>query len=206
VQEYCALSRDNLSSDWLLFEAGAISKALAGSPTLVCTYLIDLTSAEVAPPLGMFQATLATRAETVKLVRTLNDAMATPVPLDRLDKLFDRFWSDLETIVATVQNQTSVPVKRRDTYEMLEEILDGVRSVARVVSETATTWETRSWNTYLRNLPEPSVRLTHEGKVLGELRRLYDEIQLRESVEKFRQLRNELRTPEQASTNDEAPD
>jgi TIR domain len=182
------LTRDNLSSAWLLFEAGAISKALSGSPTLVCTYLIDLASTDVAPPLGMFQAALATRDESFRLIRTLNEAMAAPVPADRLEKLFDKFWPDLEAIISDVQERTATPLKRRDTYEMLEEILGSVRSVGRMVSETATTWEQRALNSWLRNLPEGSGLNNGVNVPLVSLRKAYAQIKADEAEQAARRM------------------
>ena len=132
------LTRDNLKSDWLLFEAGAVSKALAPSPTLVCTYLIDVTSADVPLPLGMFQATAATREDTLHLLQNLNDAMAPPVPDERLNRLFSTFWPDLEKVIRAAQlSQGAKPQAQRNQYEMIAEILGTVRALARRQSEQA---------------------------------------------------------------------
>src|SRR5262245_43236095 len=48
---------ENIHSPWLAFEAGALSKALSASR--VCTYLFDLSPANLPFPLAMFQATQA---------------------------------------------------------------------------------------------------------------------------------------------------
>jgi hypothetical protein len=126
------LTRQNLASDWLLFEAGAVSKALAPAPLLVCTYLINLGSADVALPLGMFQGTTATRDDTLRMLRTLNTALEPTVPEQRLLKLFDRFWPDLEVVLKNVQASSSnVPSPPRDPTEVLDEILNTVRALAR---------------------------------------------------------------------------
>jgi hypothetical protein len=80
------LTPENLSSPWLLFEAGALSKKL--SKSRVCTYLLDLTPAEVPPPMGMFQHTVVARDHTRKLLDSINNAQAHPIAKEILDTSF----------------------------------------------------------------------------------------------------------------------
>jgi hypothetical protein len=123
------LTRDNIASPWLVFEAGAISKAIRGT-SFVCTYLIDVDNADVPLPLGMFQSTAATRSETLKLLRDLNDLMTPPVPADRLGKLFDTFWTDLEVAISTARSMPVGATQSRDASDILQEILETVRGLA----------------------------------------------------------------------------
>ena len=52
------LTPENLSAIWLFYEAGAISKAVDGTKTKLCTLLLGgLRPEDVKGPLGMFQAT-----------------------------------------------------------------------------------------------------------------------------------------------------
>src|SRR6185369_14317031 len=60
------LTPENLEAPWILFEAGALSKAL--SRTLVCTYLFQVGPTDIKGPLSQFQASLATREDTKKLL------------------------------------------------------------------------------------------------------------------------------------------
>lgn len=69
------LTPENVERPWILFEAGALSKAM-GEKTRVCPYLFGgLRSEEVRPPLGMFQAARAEKEETRKLVFAVNRAI-----------------------------------------------------------------------------------------------------------------------------------
>lgn len=61
------LTPNNLHSDWLLFEAGALSKTIEN--TYVCPFLIGLEPADVKPPLAQFQATRATKKDVLKLLK-----------------------------------------------------------------------------------------------------------------------------------------
>ena len=68
------LTPDNLAAPWMLFEAGALSKTL--EQTLVCPYLLGLRPADLGGPLVQFQAAEANRADTRRLVRTINAELA----------------------------------------------------------------------------------------------------------------------------------
>ena len=63
------LTNDNLKAPWILFEAGALSKTSDG---LVATFLLDVASADVEPPLGQFQHTTNQKEDIRKLVRPLD--------------------------------------------------------------------------------------------------------------------------------------
>ncbi len=64
------LTPNNLSSPWILFEAGALSKSIDAS--YVCTFLVELEPAAVAQPLAQFQATRAEKDDVLRLLKTLN--------------------------------------------------------------------------------------------------------------------------------------
>jgi hypothetical protein len=58
------LTPGNLSEPWILFEAGALSKTTGSS---VCTFLLDLTPADIAPPLAQFQHTTFQKEDVLKV-------------------------------------------------------------------------------------------------------------------------------------------
>jgi hypothetical protein len=150
------LTKDNLASQWLHFEAGAISKAVAGSKAFVCTYLIDVDNADVEQPLGMFQSTTATEADTLQLILSLNTAAESPIPDDRLRKLYSNFWPELDEAIQKAR--TSVPnvnTADRGQREMIGEILGIVRSLARVSTN-------ETWADAIRNLAETPGTATYD--------------------------------------------
>ena len=61
-----ALTRENLDSKWIMFEAGAISKS-SGKPRL-CTVLFDLEPTDVQGPLERFQATRFSKEDIHQLL------------------------------------------------------------------------------------------------------------------------------------------
>jgi hypothetical protein len=67
------LTPENVRAPWLLFEAGALSKAV--SQSFVCPYLLEIAPETVTGPLAQFQCTRANREDTHRLVRTINSAL-----------------------------------------------------------------------------------------------------------------------------------
>jgi len=89
------LTPDNLAAPWILFEAGALSKAVAG--TFVCPYLFHVEPSDLTGPLTQFQATRADREGAWQLVKTVNSILGEgALSAASLDRCFDKWWPDLE--------------------------------------------------------------------------------------------------------------
>jgi hypothetical protein len=125
------LSPQNLETPWLLYEAGALSKAIDDSSRL-CTYLLDgLEPEDVKPPLGMFQATRASKEDSRKLIQTINLSVSDdPLSDEDFDAVFDAMWPSLETTIKSLPLIEPTRAVRRKTDDMIIEILEIVRSEA----------------------------------------------------------------------------
>jgi len=89
------LTRSNLRSEWIHYEAGALSKTVG--KTRVCTLLADVAPSQVTEPLKQFQATRIERSEFLQLIRTLNGALGENALAERrIDEAFPNWWSGLE--------------------------------------------------------------------------------------------------------------
>lgn len=120
------LTQENLESPWLLFEAGAISKAIEKS--FVCPYLYGIKPADVRGPLSLYQAANANRDDTLSLVKTINKALeANGRPEHQLEKLFDRLWPDLEGELESIPRLKRKEEPLRSDRELIEELLVHVR-------------------------------------------------------------------------------
>lgn len=120
------LTPENLqASSWLLFEAGALAKSIVESR--VISYRLGVSSTDVAFPLAQFQGVDANKAGTQKLVRTLNLACDAPIPEERLERMFARWWPDFSARLNSAPASKGSPAKKRDDRSLLEEILQLVR-------------------------------------------------------------------------------
>jgi hypothetical protein len=122
------LTSDNLASPWILFEAGALSKALNDS--LVCPYLFRLESTVVEWPLAQFEWVKADKVGTEKLLETINNNAtdASRLTEARLAVAFEKWWPELQ------QNLENIPitqpvVQARPEGELIKEILETVRQL-----------------------------------------------------------------------------
>ena len=130
------LTPGNLHSDWILFEAGALSKALQN--TYVCPLLFGLQPAGVKGPLAQFQATRAIKEDLQKLLQTINSALgAQSLSETHLNEAFDVWWPKLDEQFQNLPNEDEHEAPTRPEREILEEILALMRSQARSSSSFA---------------------------------------------------------------------
>ena len=124
------LTPENLERPWILFEAGALSKAL-GDKTRVCPFLFgDLRPENVKPPLGMFQATKAVKDDTRKLVGTVNRVLGGPLGEEKLDTVFERMWPELESGLKEIPAAKAAAAPERSEREIVAELLELSRAAA----------------------------------------------------------------------------
>jgi len=119
------LTSDNLSAPWILFEAGALSKAFTASH--VCPYLIDLEFKDVSGPLSQFQAKKSDRVSTLELLESVNAKAQTPIDGQRLAELFDALWPRLEARLKAIPVAKGPEAKARSQAQVLEELVVATR-------------------------------------------------------------------------------
>jgi hypothetical protein len=126
------LTPSNLTEPWILFEAGAIAKAVTEKPR-ACTLLIGLKSSDVKGPLTQFQDTKLTRGELLQLVQNLNAALGEAALKEiQVERTFDLVWPKLEERLDLSRLPSDGPTDKpeRTPDDLLTEILDTVRSTS----------------------------------------------------------------------------
>jgi TIR domain len=121
------LTPDNLQAPWILFEAGALAKAVDISRGV--PYLFRVSKSDVEPPLGQFNAVTADREGTYNLLRSINTQFGKKYDDAKLEKKFDHYWSDLETALVAIPEDTEDGFRRADR-ELIEELLELARRAA----------------------------------------------------------------------------
>ncbi len=122
-----AVTRENVSSPWVLFEAGALAKSMQGSR--VIPLLLDLEFRDITGPLAQFQAKKVDRAGLFEVIQSLNQLAPHPVQEDRVKQLFDALWPELEKKISVIPKPTTLAKHSRPQPEILEELVTSVRSV-----------------------------------------------------------------------------
>lgn len=125
------VTRDNLHADWILFEAGALSKSLDKSN--VCPIIFGISNTDLSGPLKQFQSTGFEKSEFQKLINTINNKLGDKkLPSKILDVVFDKWWPELQDKVDAILSITEEPKEPvRSERELIEEILTLTRENAR---------------------------------------------------------------------------
>jgi len=134
------LTQENKLQPWINYEAGALSKAIEASR--VVPLLLDLKISDITGPLAQFQAVNASNKEDLfGLVRDLAEASGPHhVSNDRLRRIFDAFWPDLETKIASISatsNDQHGGQSSRSDRDVLEELLILSRRTERELTRAA---------------------------------------------------------------------
>lgn len=123
------LTGENLLAPWILFEAGAISKVVGES--FVCTYLMGIDVSHLDPPLSQFQASLADKEGTKRIVETIHKALGESAPgVQLVERSFEAVWNGLKQELQSIESEPSdAPAPaRKPEGEILEELVTMMRS------------------------------------------------------------------------------
>ena len=125
------VTQDNIHSDWLLFEAGALSKSLEKSH--VCPILFGITNTDLAGPLKQFQTTDFEKSDIYRLLGVINGQISeNRLPPKTLENVFEKWWPDLQRKIDQILAEVSKPEQPiRSDRELLEEILQLSRAASR---------------------------------------------------------------------------
>ena len=114
------ITKENMNTQWINFEAGALWKGIGDTP--VCPLLIDNSSTELRGPLDVFQSKTLDEKEIRDLCRLL--AIKTNLDARRVDINFEGIWPnlirdityDLKLIEETTKNTSRAELEEDKTY------------------------------------------------------------------------------------------
>ncbi len=134
------VTKDNLNSQWLNFEAGALSKAIDKSK--VCPFLLDLKATDITDsPILQFQMANTEKDDMYKLFKSINKHIDNgKLEETRLEKLFNAFWPDINKELdkikeKNINTKATNETDNQDKYLILEEMLDLLRSQHRILKD-----------------------------------------------------------------------
>ncbi|MEE8585331.1 MAG: toll/interleukin-1 receptor domain-containing protein [Acidobacteriota bacterium] len=128
------LTPENLQAPWLLFEAGALAKAVDAAR--VVPVLFGVPRANLTFPLAQFQAVDSDEAGLRSLASAVNTALG-PERLEpmTLNNLFNALWADLRNALASIPapgTGEADGLKRTDR-QLLEDLVEGLNHVRRAL-------------------------------------------------------------------------
>lgn len=168
---------DNMEAPWLNFEAGALSKALGDAENRVVPLLIGFTTiSQLTGPLSQFQARIA----STSTIRGLLHDLAEQVGVEReiVDIRMDSWVSSFMEVVEASATAGSDTPPRRSSEDVLDELLDLVRSLRRDIStpEPRATAERKTSDARTSALMMQQIRLILEASGIkdGKINNLGD--------------------------------
>lgn len=126
------LTPGHTEAPWLLFEAGAIGKAVDRARVIPLLFGIEVS--QITTPLSLFQLAKGDRQGIKDLVNLINKSAAPERQVDAadLDDIFELWWPKLECKVREILASSPEPTpKKRETDDILEELVATVRSLER---------------------------------------------------------------------------
>lgn len=121
------VTSENITSPWVLFEAGALTKSLENSR--VIPLLLDLEFSDVSGPLAQFQAKKLSRAGIGEVIQSLQKAAEHPIPEERAKQLFEALWPEFEKKLEVIPDHAPSERHMRPQHEILEDLVASVRSL-----------------------------------------------------------------------------
>lgn len=118
---------ENLSSPWVLFEAGALAKSMQGAK--VIPLLLNLEFSDISGPLAQFQAKKVERGGLAEVINSLNQSAEQGVPEDRAKQLFGALWPEFEKQLEEIPDEAPTEKHMRPQHEIMEELVTGVRGL-----------------------------------------------------------------------------
>lgn len=128
------LTPENKSDDWILFEAGSLSKQIKGS--YVVPYLFGLNPSDLTGPFALFQVAKSTKEDTLRVINSINDAQVdNKLTSQQIHSSFEKWWPDLERELSSLpEPEDDAKAPERSNEDILEEILIRVRNLPREVT------------------------------------------------------------------------
>lgn len=122
------ITSENITSPWVLFEAGALTKSLETSR--VIPLLLDLEFSDVSGPLAQFQAKKLSRTGVGETIQSIQKVAADEaIPKDRAKQLFDALWSEFESKLEGIPDDAPAERHMRPQHKILEELVSSVRAL-----------------------------------------------------------------------------
>jgi hypothetical protein len=178
------LTPANIHADWILFEAGALSKTIEN--TYVSPLLIGLEPSQVGWPLAQFQLTRATKEEVSELLKTLNRSLGDQRLADaHLEEAFQVWWPKLENQLKNLPKEAGSAPPKVNLEDRLDEILGFVRELSRSRIQESPTQDFLTTST-------EHVRV---GRYTQSLltRRLQEELAVKHATEALKNLEPDIR-------------
>lgn len=121
------ITPENLHSEWVLFESGALSKSMLDSKVIPLLYGLEIS--DLSGPLSQFQAQKLEESGMMEVVRSINKVSETKTSEQIVEQLVPALWPRLKEALETIPDTEPSEKHMRPQHEILEELVTSVRGI-----------------------------------------------------------------------------
>lgn len=118
---------ENLHSEWVLFESGALSKSMLDAKVIPLLYGLEIS--DLSGPLSQFQAQKLEESGVMEIVKSINNVSETKTSEQIVEQLVPALWPRLKEALETIPDTEPSEKHVRTQHEILEELVTSVRGV-----------------------------------------------------------------------------
>lgn len=122
------ITPENLNSEWILFESGALSKSMLDAKVIPLLFGLELS--DLSGPLSQFQAQKVEETGVMEVVRAINKVAEKPASSEIVDQLVPTLWPQLQETLSKIPEIAPTEKHKRPSHEILEELVTGVRGLS----------------------------------------------------------------------------
>lgn len=127
------ITPENLNSEWILFESGALSKSMLDAKVIPLLFGLELS--DLSGPLSQFQAQKIEETGVMEVIRAINKVAEKPASAQIVDQLVPTLWPQLQETLAKIPAIAPTEKHKRPSHEIMEELVTGVRGLSNRMRE-----------------------------------------------------------------------
>lgn len=121
------ITPENLQSEWILFEAGALSKSMLDAKVIPLLFKLELS--DLSGPLSQFQAQKIEESGLMEVVKAINKVADGQTSEQIVNRLVPQLWPSLQAELDKIPDTQPTDKHMRPQHEILEELVTGVRGL-----------------------------------------------------------------------------
>lgn len=121
------ITPENLNSEWILFEAGALSKSMQDAKVIPLLFGLELS--DLSGPLSQFQAIKVDQQGMLDVAKSINDVAENKAADATIEQLVPALWTQLEGKLAEIPDKGEAEKHMRPQTEILEDLVSQVRGL-----------------------------------------------------------------------------
>ncbi|WP_370676392.1 toll/interleukin-1 receptor domain-containing protein [Pleomorphomonas sp. PLEO] len=124
---------ENLTSEWILFEAGALSKSMLDAKVIPLLFGLELS--DLSGPLSQFQALKVDQQGMMEVIKAINSVSENKAADETINKLVPALWPQFQDKLDGIPSNDEDEKHMRPQAEILEELVTQVRGLSARVRE-----------------------------------------------------------------------